>query len=72
MRWRHRVSVPCGDVDGDSEVWRSSARATFRVILLLRCMGRKWLWLELGSGLNVRVRAKLRCQIPVQCSGHQK
>lgn len=40
-RLRFRVSFPCGDIDSDCEVWSSSSRATFRVMLLVRCMGRK-------------------------------
>lgn len=38
-----------------------------RVIVRFRCIGWAGLWIELGFGFNVRVRASLRFRVTMRC-----
>lgn len=56
-----------GDVDGESEGLGRGAKIRLKVRLLARCTGRIGLRLQLGSGFNVRVIARLSFNVMVRC-----
>lgn len=45
-----------GDINSDGEGLGSRAKARVRVRFLVKSMGRKGLWLELGARSNVKMR----------------
>lgn len=55
-----------GDVDGDCEGSDPGATARLRVRCWSWCMGNIALWLELGSGSHMRMRARLGLRVSVR------
>ena len=55
-----------GDVDAYRVVTGTMTRSRFRVMCSARCIGRVRLGLEIGSGCDARVMAKLRFSVTVR------
>lgn len=58
-----------GDVKGDSEVSSPRARDCVMIRCSLRFKGRTSLWLDLGSGSDVRPWVRLSFRGMVKCGG---
>ena len=61
-----RLWCGVGDVNVDGEGSGPVARYKVRVLCSLRCTGRIGFWIELGSGSDVRVSARLTFSVKLR------